>query len=243
MKDRTNNFTSSQIHKLVKKGGYDGFLKSGQTYIREKSQEYFLGRSLDTNVYTQAIAWGQLMEYFVYEKLEADYLHTQDRRFHNDLDWSGVPDFEIPDAIVSESKSYQLNRFASYSLCIKQKNIELLKSDFPAEYWQIVSNSVINKTEWGEAISYAPTIDELKEIAFRIEETDFLEQCKLDVWKFRFIVEKVQLELFNELACIPNDSKIPSLTRFDFKVPEADKDLLIERVTLAQKVKDKLNGN
>ena len=46
MKDRTNNFTSSQIHKLVKKGGYDGFLKSGQTYIREKSQEYFLGRSL-----------------------------------------------------------------------------------------------------------------------------------------------------------------------------------------------------
>ena len=106
-----------------------------------------------------------------------------------------------------------------------------------------VSNSVINHTEWGEAISYAPTIDELKEIAFRIEETDFLEQCKLDVWKFRFIVEKVQLELFNELACIPNDSKIASLTRFDFKVPEADKDLLIERVTLAQKVKDKLNGN
>lgn len=242
---RTNNFTSSQVHKLVKKGGYQGFLKSGETYIKEKSLEYFLGKSIDKDFYSQDASWGVLMEYFVYEKLkdiDPNYIHTHNRRKHETLDWSGVPDFEIPDALVSETKSYQLKKFSEYSLCLMQKNIELLKSDFPAEYWQIVSNSVINHTEWGEAISYAPTIDDLKEIAYRIEETNFLEQNKLIPWKYRFIVEKVDLELFDELACIPNDSKIPSLTRFDFKVPQADKDLLIERVTLAQKVKDKLNG-
>ena len=246
---RSNNFTSSQIHKLVKKGNYQGFLKSGETYIKEKSLEYFLGKSIDKDFYSQDATWGIVMEYFVYKKiseLDPNYNHIDDndsnaRRFHKDLDWSGVPDFEIPDAIISESKSYQLKKFSEYSLCLKQKNIELLKKEFPQEYWQIVSNSVINNTEWGEAISYAPTIDELKEIAYEIHNTDILKN--IEPWKYRFIEEKVELKLFDELACIPNDSKIPSLTRFDFKVPQADKDLLTERVTLAQQLKDKLNGN
>jgi hypothetical protein len=234
---RIGAFSSSSIFNLIKKGRGNEFSAPGLNYINEKNIEWKLGRSLSTKVYTPAIMWGYVMEVIVSLLLEKEYkTTTKDFRAHKDEEfneiWVGTPDFEIEGELIAETKSYQLKKFSEYTDCLMRGDIEELRSNFPQEYWQIVSNCAINGYKVGEAISYMPYKEELQQIRLDIEETNFCELYGFEPHHLRFLVEKP----INEFAYLKEGGYYKNLTRFRFEVPQEDLDFLTERVRLAKEL-------
>lgn len=238
---RVGRFTSSKIYALLTKNRKgDGFGAPALTYIAEKNYEFKLGRSLSTDTYSRSIYWGHLMEYICYEQLGLEYdLVSSEHRDHPDDEfmayWAGTPDVEIKGKLIGEIKSYQLKKFAEYAECLQQCNMEgspmMLRDKFSQEYWQIVSNCIINNVPEGEAIAFMPTKDLLESVRERLENTDLIESLGLDPWKLRFVVE----DEINNLPYLENEFYFDSLTRYRFKVPEEDKTALTEAVREAKK--------
>ena len=232
-------FTSSTISPLLKKGRgkEDIFGAPALTYIEEKNIERKLGRNLTSYAYSQPMAWGHLMERVVFEMVGLEYdLVSMDSRLHPDdvlgQYWSGTPDLEIKGKLISEIKCYQLKNFAKYTECLMAEDTELMKKDFPAEYWQIVSNCIINKVPIGEAISFMPYRSDLERIRHEIEETNFLERHDFEPWQMRFVVERK----FHELPFIEEGGYFKNLNIFRFVVPLEDMELLTSRVQLASQL-------
>ncbi len=235
--NRKGKFTSSEIFKLIKSGRGNDFSIPGMTYIKEKQIELKLGRCLSLNEYSQAISWGHLMEKVLYEKLQMPLrLIHEETRLHPEKEfkdyWSGTPDFEIPEVLITEAKCFQLKNFALYSDMLMKQDIELFKIEFPKEYWQIVSNCIINNVPIGDAISFMPYKEDLQKIREEIEDSNFLEMYDFDPWKFRFIVEKP----IEDLPYVEKGGYFKNITRFRFTVPQEDKEYLTERVREAKKL-------
>lgn len=227
------------MHLLIKSGkGKEVFSAPGLRYIREKQIELMLNRGLDLDVYSRAIAWGNLMEKIVWmhhfpdwDLISNDYrAHWSDEFFDH---WSGIPDLETLGKIA-EIKCYQLKNFAQYSYVLMQQDIQLLRNEFPQEYWQLVSNAIINRVDTVMAISYMPTKDELESIIDAVENTGLLEKFEFDPWQYRWLTE----EPLDNLPYLPEGSRFNNVTTFEFVVPPEDKLLLTERVRTAIKFLD-----
>lgn len=234
---RTGRFTSSKVHLLMKKGrGSAEFSAPALTYISEKRMEAKLGRSIDSFADSQPIRWGRIMEHFAMRHISSnDYSMTSnDYRVHDALPWAGSADLvgENGNDSIGEIKSYQLKNFAAYSDCLMSRDVERLKKEFPQEYWQIVSNSILYNTALGEAISYMPYYEELEAISDELENTDFLEMKNFEAWKYRFIVESPM----EELPYIEQGNYFRNITRFAFIVPNHDKAALVKRITDASEL-------
>jgi len=202
-KDRVGRFTSSQVYKLIPMGSIKmtpeelvefkklnptskarnrpgGFSSLGLTYISEKKLERRMGRSLDTGGYSQPAAWGNFMEFVIFSLLGLEYtIESQTTVLHPDSHlskfWGGSVDLTVPNKKVAEIKCYQPKNFGFYADCLMEKDVDLFRKEFPAEYWQIVSNSVIHNVDIGEAILYMPyesEMPEIKEMAENSEEGD-----------------------------------------------------------------------
>ena len=231
-KKRVGNFTSSNIYKLCtsnRKG--DSFGAPGLTYIKEKRIEKGLGRSLDTGAYSRSIAWGNFMEQRVFDLIGFEHKMRSDETVHhpNIEGWAGSPDTIVPKVKVSDIKCYEPKNFALYAECLEKQDPELFKKDFAKEYWQLVSNAIINEVPKAEAILYMPYKSELEEIQEMAANYD-----GLDMWKYRFIYESE----WWELSVLPDDSYYKNLNSFEFEVPKDDIDFLTERVELAIKMRD-----
>jgi hypothetical protein len=234
---RTGRFTSSGIHVLVNSGRGNIFSAPALAYINDKRLERKLQRSLGGTAGSMATRWGNLMEKVVWEY---HYPHmdliSKDYRFHPSEEfsgvWSGIPDLELKGQEIGEIKCYQLKKFAEYGICLMQKNIELFKSEFPQEYWQIVSNTIINKVKIGSAISFMPYRDELETIIYEVENSDMLDKWGFKPWEYRFLVE----DSIDGLPYIEHGGYFNHIIEFKFEVPQADKDFLEERVRLAKKL-------
>ncbi len=110
-----------------------------------------------------------------------------------------------------------------------QKDVALFKSTFPEEYWQIVSNSIINEVPKGEAIAYQPYDSEAEEIyRFLLEQDDYQD--------FKWIAEIINSGNLHALPFQPDESEYPNLVIFEFDIPQSDKDFLTNRVLEAQKL-------
>jgi len=231
---RAGHFTSSMVYKLINKGrSGNEFSAPGVTYINEKILEKRFQSCLDGGAHTQVLAWGNFMELTLYSILGVQYkISSKETSLHPLYGefWSGSKDLytENPKTKVMESiaeiKCYQKKNFALYTDCLLKKDIELLKNEFPKEYWQIVSNAIIEGVDIGEAITYMPYVSEyevIKEMAEDYEGADF--------WKYKFIRD-LPVE---DLPFIPNDGYYKNINKFSFIVPEEDKQLLTERILLA----------
>lgn len=251
--NRIGNFTSSEIFKLIPKGSRlmtetelknhlelnpkskrknidDGFSAPGLTYIEEKNIERKLGRSIQTESYSKDMAWGTFLQERVLTLLPYGYkLVPNETVSHKTIPfWSGSTDFKHEFvSIIAETKSYQPKRFAKYTDAIMLQSIENLKENHPEEYWQIVSNSIINEVEFGAAISYMPYKSELAEIREMAEYYDGPDQ-----WKYRFIAEGDE----DTLAYLPDDGYYKNLNVFQFVIPQEDIDYLTNRVLEAGKL-------
>lgn len=236
--NRVARLTSSKISVLTVSGnGPHGFGAGAITYIKDKIKELDLGRGINLPVYKQDMVWGKAWEPWVHWQLGPEYDLIIDKTTVHPKHpfWSGSEDFKvnIPGGCISELKSYQLSNHYNYVKCLQKQNIELFKKEFKDEFWQIVSNSCIHNTVFGEAIAFMPTEENLIEMRELIENTDYVEKhLKDDPWKYRFIFEK---DLY-DLPFIPKHSDFPSMVKFRFEVPIEDKVFLAKQVINAQKL-------
>lgn len=233
-KKRIGNFTSSQMFRLASS------LKSGNpsqafyTYIEEKLYERHLGRSLEMGAYSQSMAWGKFLEKRVNDNLGMEYSLISKTTFtHNKYDfWTGSPDFIVQGKKVAELKCFEPKNFASYATSLLSSDTEVIKENNPKEYWQLVSNAIIQGVPKAEALLYMPYESEMDEIRSLAEDPEYLMSINMMHWEVRFITEKRN----SELAVLPNDSKFPNLVRFEFDVPVKDAEFLINRVLEAHKI-------
>ena len=245
-KERIGSFTSSNVYKLIpmgsepmneeelhkhkednpksrKKNKDAGFSDAGLTYIKEKQIEIRMRRSIDVEAYSKSMFWGSFMELFVFEKLGLGYEITSDETdVHPTIKhWSGSKDLFVKGKKIAEIKCFQPKKFALYTDSLLSESVENIKEEFPKEYWQMVSNAIINDVPNAEGITYMPYESDLKEIR------EFAENYEgADQWKYRFIYESPKCEL----AYLPDVGYYKDLNRFEFEVPDKDKQLLTSRV-------------
>ena len=221
-KERIGSFTSSEIFKLLGNPG------PRKTYIEEKQIEKRMGRCISIDAHSQSIAWGSFLEMFVFEKIGTEYIITSDTTDIHPLikGWSGSKDLIVPGVKVSDFKCYYPKKFAQYTDALLTEDLDLIKKKFAKEYWQLVSNAMINGVPNAEAITYMPYQSELKELR------EFAEDYKGDdQWKYRFIYENPD----HALPYLPDGGHYKNLNKFEFKLPEDDKTLLTNAVLLAIK--------
>jgi hypothetical protein len=219
---RVGNFTSSQIFRLM------GTPAVSKTYISEKNIERQMGRSLEVEVYSKDMAWGSFLEQRVLNLIGLEYqLSSSETDVHPEISyWSGSKDLIVAGVKVSEIKCYQPKNFAKYTNALLTKDLELIKDEFPKEYWQAVSNAILNKVPNAEAITYMPYESELEEIREMASNYDGADQ-----WKYRFIAESDK----SSLAYLPDGGFFKNLNLFEFEVPKEDKELLTKKVLEAGK--------
>lgn len=220
---RIGNFTSSQIYRLM------GSPAVSKTYIEERNLERQLGRSVDNEAYSNDMAWGSFLEQRVLDLLGLEYcLSSNQTDTHSEINyWSGSKDLIVIGVKISEIKCYQPKNFAKYTNALLTKDIEHIKKEFPKEYYQLVSNAIINKVPNAEAITYMPYESELEEIREMASNYDGVDQ-----WKYRFISERDK----SGLAYLPDGGFFKNLNLFEFEVPKEDKETLTERVLEAGKL-------
>lgn len=227
---RIGNFTSSNIYKLMTNGKAKGTLsEKALTYISEKNIERKLNRSVENSGYSKDMAWGLFLEQRVHDLLGMEYQLTSNQTDqHPDINfWVGSKDLSVRGLKIGDIKCYQLLNFSYYTDCILSGDLELFKKEFPKEYWQLVSNAVINKVPKAEAVTYCPYYSELDEIReMALDYNDF------DAWKYRFIYESNP----EDLANLPDNGHYKNLNRFEFDVPLDDIELLKTRIETAGKL-------
>ena len=179
------------------------------------------------------------MELVVYSLLGLEYKivskDTLSHPVHGEI-WAGTPDLKIESAaerLVAEIKCYEKKKFAQYTdflnkpltdiYTLEDKLTEFAK-DWPAEYWQIVSNAHILGMTEGEAIPFMPSLDMAKEVQDMAADYEGPDQ-----WKYRFIYESDPADL----NFLPEGGHYKPLNFFRFEIPQADLDLCEERVTMA----------
>lgn len=225
---RVGNFTSSEIWKLMVTGkGENGFGAAAITYIKEKNLERKLGRTVKTEAYSKAMAWGNLIERYVFEeKLGMEYeIHSKTTDVHPTIDfWSGSKDLIVSGKKIGEIKCYEPKNFAVYTDALLTGDPEKIKTECPEEYWQIISNAIINQVPKGEGITYIPYRSELPLIRDYAMNYDGNDQ-----WKYRYIAESEN----EALPFIPDGGYYKDLNRFEFIVPLRDIDELTHKVLLA----------
>ncbi len=236
--NRVARLTSSKASLLMVSGkGEFGFGAGAITYINDKRKELEYGRGLSMPINKQDILWGKLWEVWVHWQLGGEYelIIDQTTVHPKHSFWSGSQDFnvKIDGGCIAELKCYQLSNHYDYVKCLEAKSVELFKKEYASEYWQIVSNSCIHNTKYGEAIAFMPKESNLIEMRELLEDTDYVEKhLKDDPFKYKFVWDK---DLW-DLGFIPNHSDFPSMVKFRFEVPIADKIALTERMIKAGQI-------
>src|SRR3954467_9148443 len=104
---RIGNFTSSNNFKLLTlaKNGIS-WGKPALTYIEEKNLERKMGVSLETETYTQDMAWGTFLEQRVHNMLGLEYkLSSSETDRHPTIEfWCGSKDLIVAGEKISDIK-------------------------------------------------------------------------------------------------------------------------------------------
>ena len=241
---RDGYFTSSQISRLC------ASLKSGlpssafYTYVEETYYSVMLGRSLGVEIKTVPIKWGQLMECVLFDMVGLEYTmqHKNTIASKTLQRHSGTPDLEQKGVKVGEIKCYYPKKFAELSLCLMKKDVDLLRKSFPSEYWQCISNAILTGVDTAELLCFMPTKENLIKVIEEVNNEDLLERNGLNPADYYFMSTEGKLieDIIESLPYLPEAAKLESVNTFEFKVPQADKEFLIDRVTLAQNELKKL---
>lgn len=234
--EKRNGFmTSSQASRTADGAKLEKPTQKFYTYIDENIIEICTNRSIKTELNVKATKWGKLMEVLIMDHLGLEYrashestiVHPTIRRF------SGTPDLRAKGKI-GEIKCYEPKKFGALSLCLLQEDRALLKSNFKDEYWQCVQNAILCNVPNAELIAFMPRKSELMAILEKIEEGDFLQKYGLLESDYYFM----RPENIESLAYLPNDSPMQSLNSFEFVVPGEDKEWLLKRVEMGNKIID-----
>lgn len=237
--ERIGRFTSSNIWKLTTsdKSGKN-FGAPALTYIKEKSAERYLGRSVDLGKDSQATVWGKVAEHFCnlfHLDLSYQLISNQTVVHPKYSFWSGSPDAKKLDT-VGEIKCFEPKKYFLLSMALMKLNeneisLEDFKNEFSDIFWQVISNSILLNTKYAEIIAFMPSEEQLLEIRKSIEETKVLETLGIDPWKARYIYE----EPISHLPYVKNE-KYPTFVSHKFEPSIEDKLFLTKRVLDANKL-------
>lgn len=230
---RIGNFTSSEIHNLIKEGKQKGtFGAPALTYIEEKNFERELLRSIGSEASARPLLWGRLLEKRAFDLLDTSYtLNSDETIMHPEYDfWSGSPDgFKLGEkkAVFDIKCPYTLKSFCQLSKCTNAEELRNNHSDGEKYYWQLVSNAIITNCTAAELIIYMPYKSELLAIEEMIDGLD-LDTAK----QYNFI--KYANE--NELPYLMSNGKYKNIHKIAFDIPQSDIDLLTSKVIAASKM-------
>jgi len=222
--ERTANFSSSSIHKLIKEGrGSARFSAPGLTYIKEKRMEMRLGRQLTGETNAKPTNWGTFIEGRVFNMLPINFkLSSIDRYSHPAItNWTGSPDITTSDIVGDIKCPYTLKSFCE--MVDTFGDIEAFKELKPEYYWQLVSNAILTDVDKASIVVYVPYREELEEIREAANNVDG------DQNKIAFLNWAGD----DELPYLIAGNHYENLNIMEFDVPQEDKDLLTQRVVEA----------
>lgn len=234
---RIGNFTSSEIVALTKKAKNGKDLGApALTYIEETNMERRLGRSLTDEVVAKAFTWGHLLEGRVFDLLGLEYsLTSTETKLHPTIPyWAGskdgdkdhgrtIMDIKCPITLKSFCQLVQplydgLQGIAAIS-AIRDNH-----KDGEKYYWQLVSNSILDNSQFAELIVYMPYRSELEDIRQMAQSVEGSEMSK-HYW--------IAMANEDELPHLLDDGYYKNINIIRFEVPEADKNFLTECVKTA----------
>lgn len=233
---RIGRFTSSEIYKLVKSGRAKDeiFSAAGKKYIRQVKHERRRKRTLKKDVYTRDITWGNLMELRVYDMIGLEWsIESKETKIHPKYPfWAGTKDLIVPGEKVGEIKGYQPEKFCEMAEVLFAQDLESFKKDFPAEYWQIVSNACIEDVPRGESLLYQPYDSESQDIAELCDRYENIDEMYL----VKTIQDDILSDRLDRLAFQPDSSEYPNIITFEFEIPNEDKEFITERIIRANEL-------
>ena len=192
---RIGNFTSSEIHRLVKEGRAKGSRSvEFDRYIAECNMERRLKRSVEQETTSHALQWGKLLENYAFDKLGASYKRTgvENAIAHPKYPyWVGSPDgigFELDkaDRVAEIKNPFTLLSFCKFANCTTIDEIREQHPDGEKYYWQANSGACILGLDKAELIIHCPyedelpAIRELASISDDIATQKWLEYCRPD---------------------------------------------------------------
>ena len=223
---RSGNFTSSSIYLLMTNNkSKDGFGVPAMTYIKAKQREKLLGRNLQKERSSRPTSYGKLVESRVFNLLPTEYtLQSDHRDIHPEFErWTGAADMVTTDKVCDIKCPFSLSVYCDKADIIIKNDVEALKKDFPENYWQLVSNSILTGKPIAELIIYCPYIRELLEIKETLNE---YQGNMNDVAWINWAEDQ-------ELPYLIEGNYYKNLYKMEWEVSAEDKALLTERVKKA----------
>jgi hypothetical protein len=221
---RNGNFTSSEIFALCCEGKIKGsFGKPALTYIEECNMERRLGRALTKDSNAKPLSWGRLVEKRVFNLLGIEYtLCSQETLLHPTIScWGGTPDATKKETVADIKCPHTLKSFCELVACKTPEELRDNHKDGEKYYWQLVSNSILTKSKYGELIVYCPYKSELDEIRMSVDGNT----------KYYWVWGSED----EELPYLPDGGYYKNLNKLLFEVPVKDKLYLHSRVETAAK--------
>lgn len=223
---RVGNFSSSSIYLLMSEGKVKGtFGKPALTYIHAKSRERLLGRPLQKERSSRPTSWGKFVESRVFNLLGTEYILQSDLRYtHPEIErWTGAPDMLTTDKVCDIKAPFSLNVYCDKADIMLKNDVEGLKKDFPENFWQLVSNSILTGKPIAELVIYCPYIRELLEIK---EDLPNYEGNMNDVAWINWAEDE-------ELPYLIEGNYYKNLYKMEWEVSREDKEALTERIIKA----------
>lgn len=219
------------------------------TYIEECNMERRLGRSLTNDVNARPLSWGKLLEPISFGILGLEYTLSSQETLRHDtiLHWLGSSDgtkndpgktvMDIKNPMTLKSFCMLVDPMFVHGLTgmdamnavrngyTDSKGIEHPKhADGEKYYWQLVSNSILEKCQYAELIVHMPYKSQLEEIRETARNYDGPDQYKF-FW--------ISVAPDEELPHLIDGGFYKNINIMRFEVPQADKDLLTQRVVQA----------
>jgi hypothetical protein len=216
------------------------------TYIEECNMERRLGRSLTDESNARPLTWGKLLEPQVFDLLGLEYsLTSKDSITHPDIPyWAGSPDGHTDTAVVDMKCPLTLKSFCKLVHPLYERELHMTEvngtwvydgnkainwvrenhKDGEKYYWQLVSNACLLNKQFAELIVYMPYKSELAAIKFLAQSVSGDE-----ISKFYWIAMAGP----DDLPFLIEDGYYQNVNIIRFEVPQADKDLLTQRVQQA----------
>lgn len=223
---RIGNFTSSSIHLLMKNSKIKTYFGvAALTYIKGKQRELLLGRSLQKERSARPTSWGKLVESRVYNLLGTEYILQSDQRDIHPLypRWTGAADMTTENKVCDIKCPFSIDVFCDKADIMIANDVEALKKEFPENYWQLVSNSILTNKPIAELIIYCPYLKELIEIK---EDLGNYEGNMNDVAWINWCEDE-------ELPYLIEGNYYKNLYKMEWEVSAEDKEALTERVIRA----------
>jgi hypothetical protein len=229
---RHGTFSSSQNWKLTTLNkAKDDFGAPALKYIKQVQMEINLGRSINKETTARSTDWGNICEKYAFNLLDTDYqLISNHRLFHTTIkNYSGMPDLLKIKATGDIKSPYSLETFCDKIEAL-QKGIDEYKKEFPEDYWQHISNTILLRDndipiETFEAVIYVPYKKEL----------DYIREQSIKYFgdkKYNWVLNANE----DELPYLIDNGKYKNLNIFEFKVPDEDVAHLTEVIIKAQKL-------